>query len=109
MGGYSMNQKGTFYIYEICDVPNKDISHWDGQDFQYLEEVRFRKSVTGNYIGKIIISNYLSKLFDAFYIFQSVADMDDEEISEYREEYDSYLDDIEDGKLSKELKKLKVN
>lgn len=108
MGAYSMNQKGTYYIYKICEEPDKDISHWDGQDFQYLEEVRFRKQVTGNYIGKIITSNYLNRLFDAFYIFQSVENMDEDEISEYREEYDSYLDDIEEGKLTEELKKIKV-
>jgi hypothetical protein len=108
MGSYSMNHSNTFYIYEICEEPDKDISHWDGQDFGYLEEVRYRKPVTGKYIGKTILSNYLVFLFDVFYESQTIQDMDENEIEKFREENDSYLDDLDNGKLTKELKKIKV-
>lgn len=110
LGSYSMNRTGKYFIYEINEKPDKDISHWSNQDFQYLEEVRYRRTIKGKYIGEVILTNYQKKLFEILYKhFELSSDESPEEMTELEyEEFDKYWNDIEDGKLEKELKKIKV-
>jgi hypothetical protein len=103
MGGFSMNHTREYFIYEICEKPEKDISHWSNDDFEYLEEVRYRHTVIGKYIGKVKLTEYQKKLFEIFYKhlnYQYDAGVD--------EVFDKYWSDIENGKLDKELKKIKA-
>ena len=109
MGSFSMTRSNEYYIYQIDEEPEVDISDWVGEDFEYLEEVRYRHPVKGIYIGKIILSNYQKKLFEAFYKLFEYEEIDDEdEMDEWNEKYGKYWDDIVDDKLSKEVKNIKV-
>jgi hypothetical protein len=103
MGIYSMMkhhnsiEKYT-YIYEINEKPDVDISHWTYGDFEYLEEVRYRKPVKGKYFGKVAISDDMKKKFDAFYELQSLEAYDepDDETLEIAQntDYNKYLKDV---------------
>lgn len=109
MGSFSMTHSDEYYIYQIDDEPDKDISHWAGEDFEYLEEVRYRHPVKGIYIGKVTLSDYQKNLFESFYKLFEYKEIDDEgESEEWNEKYGKYWDDIEDGKLSKEIKNIKT-
>jgi len=110
MGSFSTNKSNKFFIYEICENPDKDISHWLDQDFPYLEEVRYRHTVTGKYIGTVTLTEYQKGLFDCFYKQQEMyANGFNDEDEEFNQLYDKYWDDIENGKLTKEVKKMKAN
>lgn len=95
------SKSDTFYIYEIAEKPDMDISHWDIGDFRYLEEVRYRRTVVGKYIGKIILTEDIRKRFLAFYEIESLDPYDepDEDISELFQEtdYDDLISNM--GKL----------
>ncbi len=91
MGLYSMyleNKKTpkTFYIYEINEKPDIDISHWNMGDFAYLKEVRYRRPVSGRYVGKFIFDDDTIKRFEVFYEINNIDgwgseyDIDDETI-----------------------------
>jgi hypothetical protein len=103
-----MNRTGQYFIYEITEIPDKDISHWIRQDFEYLKEVRYRRNVTGKYIGKINLTDYQKKLFDTLYKHFELIDSDNEMTESEIEEFDKYWSDIEKGKLDKELKKINI-
>jgi 2'-5' RNA ligase len=100
MGLYSMfmqhGKKPTiFYIYEINEKPDVDISHWDYGDFAHLKEVRYRKPVQGKYRGKVTITDDMIKRLNAFYEVSSLDTYDepDEESAEIVQntDYDQYL------------------
>lgn len=108
MGSFSMTRSDEYFIYEIEGKPDKDISDWVGEDFEYLEEVRYRRTVTGNFIGKVVLTGYQKEIFEAFYKLFELKELDDEEeMGEWNEKYGELWDDIENGKLSKEIKKIK--
>lgn len=110
LGAFSMRHENEYYIYKITQQPDKDISHWLGGDFQFIEEVRYRKDVKGKFIGKIILNSYQNKLFTALYETFAAASLEDEE-EWYRinDEYGDLLDDIDDkviveiNKINKQL------
>lgn len=82
MGLYSMfryhgKSPNIFYVYEINESPDVDISHWDYGDFAFLQEVRYRRPVKGKYIGKIVITDDLKKRLDAFYNLQGLDPYDE--------------------------------
>jgi len=103
LGLYSMfvqhgKNPGIFYIYQINDKPDVDISHWDIGDFALLQEVRYRKAVQGHYIGQIKVTDDMKKIFRAYY---EVVNLDayDEPEEEFLNifqniDYDKYMDDI---------------
>lgn len=110
MGSYSMTHSKEYFIYEINEKPDKDISNWIGEDFDYLKEVRYRHKVTGNYIGKVMLTQYQQKLLEAFYAQFEIKDIDDDEtLDEYHLKYDKLWDDIENDKLTKVLSSIKVS
>jgi tRNA nucleotidyltransferase/poly(A) polymerase/predicted GNAT family acetyltransferase len=101
MGLYSMfmqhgKNPGVFYVYEINEKPDADISHWEIGDFTYLKEVRFRRAVQGHYIGKVDITDDFKKRMNAFYEINGLEAYDepDEETSEIFQDtdYEQYLD-----------------
>lgn len=71
LGAYSMKSYSpapkTIHIYKIDKKPDIDISHWDMDDFRYLEEVRYREPVQAKYIGSYSYSSEDKKKFDALY------------------------------------------
>jgi len=80
IGSYSMREgTDTFYIYEIDKKPHIDISHYTQDDFEYIEEVRYRENVIGKYIGKVILDKELKDTIDAFYEV-STHDFDPDEL-----------------------------
>ena len=103
MGLYSMfmqhgKKPEIFYIYEINEKPDVDISHWEIDDFAYLQEVRYRRPVKGKYKGKVLITDDIIKRLRAFY---EIAGLDayDEPDEEYMEivkntDYDKFLNNI---------------
>lgn len=107
MGSYSMNRNTrTYYIYKINEKPDVDISHWTSGDFEFLQEVRYRRPVEGSYIGYIYLSDYLFKAFDTFHEYISP---DDVYGKEYTEEQNRLIEDIfYNGKFMQVLKNLKT-
>ena len=100
MGLYSMfMQHGknpqVFYIYEINEKPDVDISHWDMGDFAHLKEVRYRRPVQGTYKGKVTITDDLKQRLRAFYEITGL-DAYDEPDEEYA---DIFQDTDYDGLL----------
>lgn len=107
MGSFSMNRTTkTFYIYTINEKPDVDISHWNIDDFEYLQEVRYRKPVEGVFIGTVHLSDYLIKIFDMFYEY-ATSDGSDYEDYTY-EEQQIILNIFQNGMLHQELKNLKA-
>jgi hypothetical protein len=116
MGLYSMfmqhgKKPDTFYIYEIMEEPDVDISDWTYGDFEFLKEVRYRRTVIGKYKGKIKITDDIIKKFLAFYEVINLEPYDepDEETSEIYQstDYDKLISNM--GKLLKEsVKPIKV-
>lgn len=76
LGAFSMlrGKINTVFIYKLNETPEKDISHWTHDDFAYLEEVRFRKSINGIYIGKVRYTTEMKELFNSFYEIISLYD-----------------------------------
>ena len=105
MGLYSMfmqhsKNPGVFYVYEITEKPDVDISHWEIGDFTYLQEVRYRRPVRGSYVGKVDITDDFKKRMNAFYEINGLEAYDepDEETSEIFQDtdYEQYLDKMKD-------------
>ena len=103
MGLYSMfmqyrKNPQIFYIYEINEKPDVDISHWDYGDFYHLKEVRYRRPVQGKYLGKVTITDDFKKRINAFYEMNSLEAYDepDEETREVFDDtnYDQYLGNV---------------
>jgi len=70
MGNWSASnhpQTGTFYVYEISDKPDIDLSDQKIFDFGQLQEVRYRKSVNGKLIGTINLTPEIVNLFNENY------------------------------------------
>lgn len=106
LGAFSMRHEDEYYIYEINQIPDKDISHWMGADFKFIEEVRYRQDVTAKFIGKVELSSYQLELFEALYDTFAAAMLEDEEEWErINDEYGDLLEDIDD-KVEMELKKI---
>ena len=80
LGLYSMmrynniNNNDTIAIYEINEKPDKDISNWSVEDFEYIKEVRYRKDVKGTFLKKIKITKDMKKHFNILYEILSAAD-----------------------------------
>lgn len=103
MGLYSMfmsngKNPSIFYIYEINEKPDVDISHWDMGDFYHLKEVRYRRPVRGTYKGKVTITDDMKKRLNAFYEMNNLEAYDepDEETREVFDDtdYEQYLADV---------------
>ena len=63
----SLTGNNKIYIYSINEKPNKDLSHVRVDDFEYIQEVRYKKPVEGNYIGYFIFDNNFNKNAENFY------------------------------------------
>lgn len=105
MGLYSMmvshgQKPNMFYVYEINDAPDVDISHWTSGDFGYLQEVRFRKPVKGTYRGKIQITDDVKKRLNAYYEIMNLEPYDepDKESEEVFQDtnYDTFISGMKD-------------
>jgi tRNA nucleotidyltransferase/poly(A) polymerase len=105
MGLYSMflqhgKNPTVFYIYEIAEEPDVDISHWDTGDFYHLKEVRYRKPVKGRYVGKVTITDDFKKRLNAYYEISGSDEYGkpDEETREVFDDtnYDQYLAGVRD-------------
>lgn len=99
-------ETNTFYVYEINDAPDKDISHWNIGDFIFLEEVRFRKNVKGRYIGKVVINKEIENMLSCWYEFYNKDHWDEENVSDKCEKFKN-IEDI-NNYVYNELKKLNV-
>jgi hypothetical protein len=98
------------FVYEIKEKPDVDISHWGLQDFEWLEEVRYRRPVAGEYIGKFVVTKEFSDIIESFYKMMSLGDTEyPEEGSEEYEELINIQNMIESGKFRKMLKNIKVS
>ena len=100
MGLYSMfmqhkKNPNIFYVYEINEKPDVDISHWDMCDFALLREVRYRRAIKGKYVGKVTITDDMKKRLNAFYEITGLDAYDepDKESAEIVQntDYDKYL------------------
>ena len=100
MGLFSMfmsngRNPSVFYVYEITEKPDVDISHWEMGDFYHLKEVRYRRPVRGKYIGKLTITDDMKIRLNAFYEMNNLEAYDepDEETAEIFQDtdYDQYL------------------
>jgi hypothetical protein len=105
MGLYSMfmqhrKNPTVFYVYEINEKPDVDISHWDMGDFALLQEVRYRRAVQGTYKGKVTITDDMKKRLNAFYEITGLDAYDepDKESAEIVQDtdYDQYLAGVKD-------------
>lgn len=70
MGNWSASghpQIGNFYVYEISDTPDVDLSNEENYDFKQLQEVRYRKPVNGKLVGNIHLTPEISNLFTENY------------------------------------------
>lgn len=56
LGCFSTKRTREIFIYTIHENPTVDISHWLGDDFEFLQEVRYRKPVQCIFYKKINIS-----------------------------------------------------
>jgi hypothetical protein len=89
MGLFSMfmqhgKKPDTFYIYEITEEPDVDISHWSYGDFEFLDEVRYRRNIKGKYIGKIKITDDIIKRFLAYYEMINLEPYDEPDEETYK-------------------------
>jgi len=114
MGAFSGRNLGakktnTFYIYEINESPDKDISHWGGGDFMFLEEVRYRRNVTGIYIGKVVLNKVQEEMLDCWYKFYNADQYADEEEDPICDKFRNVNNGDFNDYVSKELKKISVN
>lgn len=111
LGSFSTDRDNTKkYIYEIEDKPDKDISHWSGQDFAYLKEVRYRKTFVGKCIGYIILDTKILQIFTDFYDYQAhgcdeYAEFPEEGTEDY-ERFDKIINMMEYGEFQKILNNL---
>ena len=95
------------YIYAINEKPDKDISHWGLQDFEFLQEVRYRKPVRGIYVGSVTVTDEMAKLFDLFY--KTISNQSDYDDSEEYDEIDNFYNNmIENRGFQKYLNNIKV-
>jgi len=108
LGEYSMNRnKGPYFIYEIDAKPDKDISHWRGNDFEYLQEVRYRRNVEGEYVGKVVLDKNTENIFKEYYRLKSQTEYtwDEFEDNEYTQKV---IDMEETGQFQKLLDRIKA-
>lgn len=106
LGSFSMNNSKNYYIYEINQVPDIDISHWSEGDFEYIEEVRYRKNVPANYIGKVQLNTFqFDALFNYYELLNSRINDEDADIdSKWYEFFDTERKD----NFYELLKKIKI-
>jgi hypothetical protein len=109
LGSFSMlKNENNFYIYTINEAPSVDISHWNIGDFEYLEEVRYRKEVIGKFIGKITLSDYQYNIMKLYYEYLEYRLSEDDDI-EYDDKFDVLVDLIENDEFKTILNKIHVN
>ena len=95
------------YIYEIDEEPCCDISHWSIKDFQELQEVRYRKAVSGVHKYTVKITNELTKLFSDYYGYHSfVWQMEKSEEAKLPESFKYIEKLIEQDKFTDEVEGL---
>lgn len=110
LGASSMNtdqDNGTYFIYEINETPDKDISHWSGGDFEYLQEIRYRKDVEGKYIGKVVLDLKTQLIFREFYRLKSQTE-DSWEDSDKNKYTDLVINMEQNGDFQRMLNTIKV-
>ena len=108
--GEKLTPNSILYIYGINQKPDVDISHWRLQDFEYLEEVRYRTPVDGIYLGKVILRTDMVKIIDSFYELMSFDEYQYEIPEEDSEEYKELFkvnEMIENGTFDRMLKNIK--
>jgi hypothetical protein len=94
-------------IYLIDEKPDVDISHWQGADFEYLDEVRYRNSIVGKHLLTYELTDDVYRLVKDFYEYKEWENnlkYDDQLEFDNRLEYIYQM--IEDEKLYSTLKKL---
>ena len=106
------NEGEKLFIYSINENPDKDISHWSLQDFEYLQEVRYRKDVTGHYTGYVILTKEMIELFNKFYEYLSHGEDEynefpEEGTKEY-EDFNKIINMIQHGTFQKYLNNIKL-
>lgn len=102
LGHYSLIKSNVFYIYEINEIPDVDISHWSGGDFSVIQEVRYRKNVNGKYLGTVNLSDNQKYIIDCFYKAISGEEISDEErgileqngIDDFTNDFDDVFNNI---------------
>jgi hypothetical protein len=98
------------YIYAINEKPDKDISHWNLQDFEYLQEVRYRRPVKGIYVGSVVIGEEMVNTFNLLYEVITAAEQEyDEDSEEYNRMVDFYQNMLETGKFQEYLNNIRVS
>lgn len=55
------------YIYKIKQKPDKDLSHIRRDDFEWLQEVRYKTAVEGTYIGTFVYDKIFNADAENFY------------------------------------------
>ena len=94
-------------IYLIDEKPDVDISHWQGADFEYLDEVRYRNSIVGKHLITYELTDDVYRLVKDFYEYkewENNSKYDDQLEFDNRLEYIYQM--IEDEKFYPTLKKL---
>ena len=61
--------KNAIYIYTISENPDKDLSHVKHDDFEYLQEVRYKRPVEGIYLGQFNYDDDFNDGADILYTF----------------------------------------
>lgn len=103
MGLFSMSRARNYYIYEINEKPDVDISHWSGGDFEFLEEVRYRRSIKAKYVGEVILNEDVYFMLESYYmLYNNDIENDDLELKRDRLRI---VDMIESTEFNKILKK----
>jgi len=64
-GKLSSNTK--IYIYKINQTPDKDLSHIHRDDFEWLQEVRYKTAVEGSYVGLFVYNKVFNDDAENFY------------------------------------------
>jgi hypothetical protein len=81
------------FVYKLFGNPSIDISHWNSYDFPWLQEVRFREPVKGEYLG---VYNYTTEDFDKFSMFYDTISMDDgDTVPDNPEEWDEMKNNVQ--------------
>jgi GNAT superfamily N-acetyltransferase len=105
--GKGITKNTPIQIYTIQEKPDVDISHWGGADFEYLDEVRYRKNVLGKYLLEYRLDDDAYKLVKDFYdykAFESLSKYDDQ--LEFDDSLDYIYEMISDGTFFQKFKKL---
>jgi hypothetical protein len=118
MGNFSMHHNmgakvvKKYYIYQINEKPDVDISHWGRGDFVHLGEVRYRRPVVGKLIGVVNLNEEQVKALSEYY--KGLANAIDAQWSDPEEMEDATEDELwfqdyyDSGNFEKMLKTIRV-